>query len=764
MSLPSAAANINNLCLQIGRTFSSRYNIQLESNHQIKLRELVAWYVRQAVENGTASTKSLHDVNRDIVSHVVPNFERYLTKNRVLSGVAADRIAVSAATPSRPPPIQQPPSGRDDNTNINADFARLQQSRGTISGPAPISREPVVPSTVVPQTIAAFPVIDDRGGPDPLQIYHRAAALRKEEAERAQAMQAFEDGIALGNAQTEQQLVAMQARKQAHQQEPIMRSLPVPDRPVDWLIGMQGVRDPSSAERVRMHDLALTGPTQQPSVTGYGATSVQGISQPPSIVQGQPAVANIQPPITAVASPPHTLTGATAGPFPTPIPLSHQPGRDQGLAFQGPAVINVHNQNEPEIIRQQHFLPPIPPIADFRRREHMLFLSSGDRDWYHSSESRYAFKVVFNSINGTTSASESTAARIAEVTGITDRFAAVRNQAQVPPSQANVAFRFNDVVRLELSKIIMPIEAIDVVVSQEFDSSGNSVPVQKSSNVFSFPEVNLSLQEFEAENHGTSDRFERAFGIVQKDTHWMQDESVRNKGFVCMLPKHLRCWREYHPAPLATFQSLSLRIERPNGTLLSRIPDVFGIDSMGFGTDTSGGIIGDSDSAFSGNDASGNPEYIFVVLKNWVPATAVMPGDTIVFKGYVVPDASGGQTPVPSDVVYDFDAWFNDSKGHYIVSAGHRDASGVMQDTANVAQYVNIIVIRNKFLDPSTGATTRDLWGGSSVEMDLRVLVSESLPATTVCKAINMTRQVHAIFTVVTRDTEQVIPPTTSLM
>lgn len=426
-----------------------------------------------------------------------------------------------------------------------------------------------------------------------------------------------------------------------------------------------------------------------------------------------------------------------------------------------PVVASAQPTPAPEIIRQQHFLaPPIPTLAagvpvgpHYIEVEQNLFVSSLDRDWYRSSETRYRFTVIFDGANGVRNASETTATRAknavsCDASGID----CLRADNPTRPVNANVLHRFNDVMRLELVKMMIPNEAVDTVVTQTtpLDASGNTTTTFKYMNALSFPHLNLQLAPYTAENFATNQSSTTAFGVVTHDGTSMPDMSIYNRGWLTMLPKHHHCQRVFDPI-IASLQTLTFEVDRSNGDRLSTIPDVFGIDYLAFGQDISGGVLGPSLSAFTGTDPSGQPMYIYVVTDTYFPASAIVPGDTVIFQGYDIPDATGLETPITSELQTEFNAWINDPSGHYVVSTASRDASGNVIDTPNAAGYVNMFVIRNRFADPTTGSVLRSLWGGTAdIENDLRVLALKTL-GTTVCKAINVNRQIDVVFKVIVR-------------
>lgn len=450
-------------------------------------------------------------------------------------------------------------------------------------------------------------------------------------------------------------------------------------------------------------------------------------------------------------------------------PTTMEPPPDRPLEFLfGKREIQTNTQpvaptGVPEIIRQQHFLaPPIPTLAanvpigpHYCEVEQNLFVSSLDRDWYRSSDTRYRFTVLFDAANGTRNASETTNSRAknavnCDETGID----CLRNDVPTRPVNANVLHRFNDVIRLELIKLTIPNEAVDTVITQTvpLDASGNTSTIVKYMNALSFPHLNLQLAPYSAENFASNQSSTTAFGVVTYDATANPDTTVYNRGWLSMLPKYLHCQRIFDPI-LATLQTLVFEIDRPNGDRLSTIPDVFDIDSIAFGQDISGGVLGPSLSSFTGTDPSGQPMYIYVVTNNYFPASAIVPGDTVIFQGYDIPSATGLETPITSELQTEFNTWMNDLSGHYVVGTASHDASDNVIDTPNAAGYVNMFVIRNRFADPTTGSVLRQLWGGTAdIENDLRVLVKKSLDLdSTICKAINANRQIDVVFKVFVR-------------
>jgi hypothetical protein len=73
-------------------------------------------------------------------------------------------------------------------------------------------------------------------------------------------------------------------------------------------------------------------------------------------------------------------------------------------------------------------------------------------------------------------------------------------------------------------------------------------------------------------------------------------------------------------------------------------------------------------------------------------------------------------------------------------------------DGTNAVGYGNYIIIRSRFLDPTTGATTRDYFGSSSTTEALIKTRLETVAASTKCALLNTNRQSHFVLRLITRE------------
>ena len=140
--------------------------------------------------------------------------------------------------------------------------------------------------------------------------------------------------------------------------------------------------------------------------------------------------------------------------------------------------------------------------------------------------------------------------------------------------------------------------------------------------------------------------------------------------------------------------------------------------------------------------------YIFIQTTKYFPFSAVSEGDSIQFQGY---------TPTTeSNAASDFQTFIHRSSGHLVVATGHVDVStNVLADGRNSQGFCNIIIIQNRFDDPSTGRVGRTdstyFGGNSSSEQELADDLNDEANQTGAA-LINMSRQSHIVLRVITRD------------
>lgn len=390
--------------------------------------------------------------------------------------------------------------------------------------------------------------------------------------------------------------------------------------------------------------------------------------------------------------------------------------------------------NPPPLLapRQQDYIIPQESIQKYQETEYNIFLTSGDRDWLrNTSENRYNFSVNFN-------------------TG---------SKKNGFSFNASLQERFRNIQRIEFVKAIVPLEAYSPLVRVVDNEPAVVYDTTRVVNIFSLPFVGVRIAELNNNGFSTKPEEDNTFAIVQYDTTWSSDlvaQSVpgtaptpvlTKSGYTGLIPKFLKTQKVYTPAPLATLQRMTIRMERHNGELLSGDSDVHffkricmsnSLLSIGVPTGTVYGI------------SSPQNAYIFIQTTKFFPYSAVSEGDTIQLQGY---------TPsTTSATAIDFANFVNRPQGHTVIATAYVSGAGVITDGRNDAGYCNVIIIRSRFDDPTTGSTgrTTTYFGGgdgtaeTAFALDLDNVAVE--PNQTGAALLNTNRQTHIVIRIITRD------------
>ena len=384
--------------------------------------------------------------------------------------------------------------------------------------------------------------------------------------------------------------------------------------------------------------------------------------------------------------------------------------------------------------RPQDYIIPQEDVVKYREMEYNIFLTSSDRDWLRNrTENRYNFSVNFNT--GTKRHGFSFNAALQE--------------------------RFKNIQRVEFVKAIVPIESLTTLVKVTAESPSVVYDTTRVVNVFGLPFASVRIAELNSGNgFSTKPEEDNTFAMVQYDTTWSSDLTsqavqgtspaaiLTKSGYTGLIPKFLKSQRVYTPTPLGTLQRMSLRIERHSGALLSDDSDVLDVQRIcmsGNFTTT----IGSDSTVYSVDSANTENAYIFIKTSSYFPYSAVGEGDTIQIKGFATVSTTAAAT--------DFTAWINRDEGHYVVAQAFVDAAGALTDGRNAAGYCNVIIIRSRFNDPTTGSTFRTnayfggtLAGENTLAAALDTTGSE--PNQTACALINFSRQTHFVLRIITRE------------
>jgi len=384
--------------------------------------------------------------------------------------------------------------------------------------------------------------------------------------------------------------------------------------------------------------------------------------------------------------------------------------------------IQQSNPTPPPLLapRPQEYIIKQEDVVKYKENELNLFIYSGDRDWLiNRNENRYNFTINFNTANTT------------------------GNKTFSP----SIKERFRNIVRMELVKTILSGESLDVSVRQIKNEASTIPDTSRIVNILSYPFIMIRISEWSSNGYGTNEAIDNTFGIVQYDQNWKSDVGAGNFGYISLTPRYLKAQRVYQPTPLATLQKLSIQVERPDGTPLTTMLDTLDLQNI-YLSDT---ITG---SAYS--STAGDLSYIVIRTNTYFSRFFVSEGDRIEIRGYTSQVQSAAQA--------EFDNYINSPAGHIVVGIGYSAANPnpttfSLIDGFNNVGYSNCIIIRSRFIDPTTGMTTRNYFGGSMlVEQTIQANLIEQ-PAIKGSALLNTNRQSHFVLRLITREMD----PTSNL-
>jgi hypothetical protein len=336
---------------------------------------------------------------------------------------------------------------------------------------------------------------------------------------------------------------------------------------------------------------------------------------------------------------------------------------------------------------QQQLVVREPDVMPYKETELNLFVYSGDRDWIsNSTETRYNFSVSFDPGN-------------------------MPVGLHLSPTVTN---KFKNITRIELVKAIMPGENLESFVTRSNASGTISYSSPYNFNILSFPYIQVRIPELDTNNYGTNQSLNAAFGVLQYDANWIYDTNNPDaRGYFAMIPKFMKCQKTYTPTPLATLQKLSFQFQRPDSTVLSTVPDTLDIlhiySSKMIAAATNFAYAYDSAVDISGAG------YYLLRTRNYFNDLTVAIGDRIVIKnlGWNATPAGDSQSQLG-----DFLSYIQQDGGLLVMNVGYGTAPASNGATANItlgpnnAGYCNYIIVRGKFVDPTTGSLLTASLGG----------------------------------------------------
>lgn len=380
--------------------------------------------------------------------------------------------------------------------------------------------------------------------------------------------------------------------------------------------------------------------------------------------------------------------------------------------------------------RQQMIITREPDSMNYKETELNLFIYSGDRDWItNSSETRYNFTVNFDPANMPTGLRLS------------------------PTSTA----KFRNIVRIELVKAIMPGEGLDVLVTKTgataYDSSLNM-------NILSYPYIQVRVPELDNNNFGTNQALNASFGVLQYDANWIYDTTnTTARGYFAMIPKFLKCQKTYSPTPLATIQKLSFRFEKPDGTVLSTIPDTLDIKQIIPTLALNsifipGANIANTVYKYDSTVETNGSAYYWIQTNTFFNRWAVSKGDKITVKNINFTGATGNALIQ----LQDFLSYLQQDQGLYVVGTGVITGTNMTDwtftDGYNTQGYANAILVRGKFVDPALTGGLNPAAPGNIVDSYTSGKLSYYLANTspTSGRILNQSHQVQIALRIIVRE------------
>lgn len=348
------------------------------------------------------------------------------------------------------------------------------------------------------------------------------------------------------------------------------------------------------------------------------------------------------------------------------------------------------------IIRQQD-------VVKYRETEYNLILNSKDRDWVNNSvENRYNFSVQLDSAS----------------------------RPQGTGHQATITNRFRNITKIEFIKAILPVEGLDVVIQRDCLSAGAPAnPELSFVSALTMPYVNIIMDEMTGNNFGTNDVVDKSLAVCQYDATWKSDQMAKNlstnRGYTLFFPKFMKAQRTYAPTPLASLQKMSFSIVNPENQILTNTPDAIGVKDILLGS------AGDIVSCYYDISA----EYLFVRLAQWVPMWTFSTVDKVQFAGLTSTDGN-------QDII----AWLQKESGHVVVGCAYDSPTlSVVVDGPNDCGYVNYVVIRNRFNNPTLGDCGRELFNAEKNALPLPIIITSG-------SVINLSRQVQLTLRITVRE------------
>ena len=402
---------------------------------------------------------------------------------------------------------------------------------------------------------------------------------------------------------------------------------------------------------------------------------------------------------------------------------------------------------------QQDYIIKQDSVVSYKEVENNLFIWSADRDWVNNvSQTRYNFTVNFD----------------------------VGNNRQGFGLGTAATKKFKNIVRIELVKVIVPCEGLDVVMQNNAVVAAPQTldPVTSVQvNALSFPYVTLRIPELDGNNYGTDNSLDNAFGVIQYDANWNTDNNLTDgRGFLAMIPKFMKCQKVYQPTPLSTLTKLTFYLQRPTGGYLSDISDSFRVCQVlacsQAGLITTSAVLSNQNKYVGAklNDqydttfSNGNPLYYIIRTYEAFNRFTVTKGDRIQLKGIDLSALPAVNGTAGQDLLH----WLQNTDGVLVVDIGWYTGLATSTKTAtagtfapglNAAGYANFIVVQAPLKPPyGSGAMTTAPYiapvipFGGTLAANTSLATALSDITVTTGRLINLSHQTQIVLRVITRE------------
>jgi len=221
-------------------------------------------------------------------------------------------------------------------------------------------------------------------------------------------------------------------------------------------------------------------------------------------------------------------------------------------------------------------------------------------------------------------------------------------------TDANIQDRFKNIVSIEVTKVILPMDissTTSTTTTTSIQSSGAGTDnIKRNVNFnFDYPYILLQIDEFNDVYDGTDDSIRRAFCQLIVDQVYY---TSTNRGYMVLRPAQKEK-KLFYPTPLSSMPMLTFSMVKPTGDLLNASKDGYTVNQI----------------YVDNNDLSS----LQIKLNASFGLNEFNVGDTILFKNFAIYVVDPTQTFASTVLLNQF---INRTSGHVITKAGTKSSDG----------------------------------------------------------------------------------------